>query len=173
VELEFLRDGVLVRVTSEQRDGRAHITVGDVELVVESFTIDARQIRLVTSDGQHLRLPYSRSNGRLLVSLEGRAMEISPHSGETEDEACLAGGFTPEVIAPMPGKVLEVLVAAGDQVAHDAPLLRLEAMKMEQTIRAASPARIREVRVTVGAMVAPGAVLFLLAPLSGEPAKNK
>ncbi len=165
MELEFLSDGVLVRVASEQRSGRTHITIGGVELVVESFTIDARQIRLVTKDGQHLRLPYSRSSGRLLVSLEGRTVAILPDSGETEDEAGLAGGFTPEVIAPMPGKVLEVLVAEGDEVAHDAPLIRLEAMKMEQTIRAASPARVREVRATVGAMIAPGAVLFLLDPL--------
>lgn len=171
MELEFLRDGALVRVTSEQRSGRAHITVGETELVVESFTIDVRQIRLVTSDSRdsrgsrHLRLPYSRSNGRLLVSLEGRSVELVPHSGESEDEAGLAGSFTPEVTAPMPGKVLEVLVAEGDEVAHDAPLIRLEAMKMEQTIRAASPARVREVRVSVGAMVAPGAVLFLLDPL--------
>jgi len=169
VELEFLSDGALVRVTSEQRSGRTHITMGDAALVVESFTIDARQIRLVTSDGstsRHLRLPYTHSNGRVLVSIEGRTVELLPHSGETEDEAGLAGGFTPEVIAPMPGKVLEVLVAAGDEVAHDAPLIRLEAMKMEQTIRAASSARVREVRVTVGAMVAPGAILFLLDPLA-------
>jgi acetyl/propionyl-CoA carboxylase alpha subunit len=168
VDLEFLRDGTLVCATSEQRSGRAHITVGDKELVVESFAIDARQIRLVVSDGRrlrHLRLPYSRSNGRLLISLEGRAVELLPHSGENDDEAGLAGSFTPEVIAPMPGKVLEVLVAEGDEVAHDAPLIRLEAMKMEQTIRAASPARVREVRTSVGAMIAPGAILFLLAPL--------
>jgi len=168
VELELLSDGTLLSVKSEQRSGRSHITVGKTELVVESFTIDARQIRLVVSNDRgirHLRLPYSRSNGRLLVSLEGRAVEIVPHSGESEDEAGLAGSFTPEVIAPMPGKVLEVLVAAGDEVAHDAPLIRLEAMKMEQTIRAASPARVREVRASVGAMVAPGAVLFLLDPL--------
>jgi biotin carboxyl carrier protein len=68
----------------------------------------------------------------------------------------------------MPGKVLEVLVAAGDIVAHDTPLIRMEAMKMEQTIRATAPARVREVRVEAGAMVGPGAVLMVLDTLAVE-----
>ena len=62
--------------------------------------------------------------------------------------------------------VLDVLVAAGDEVEHDAPLVRLEAMKMEQTIRAAAAARVREVRVSPGAMIGPGTVLLVLDALT-------
>ena len=170
MNLEYLRDGTPVTVSSEQRAGRAHVTVDGTEIVVDSFVIDARQLSVVTADGRHLRVPYARRDGRLFVAVGGRTVEIVPHSAADDDDGVGAGGFTPEVVAPMPGKVLEVLVAQGDEVAHDASLIRLEAMKMEQTIRAASPARVREVRVTVGAMVGPGAVLLILEPLAVDGA---
>jgi len=166
VKQELERDGTAVSVTVEQRDGRTHVTVDGKEIVVESFSIDARQIRLVTADGRHLRLPYARWDGKMFVAVRGRVVELSPRATDADDDPERGGGFTPEVTSPMPGKVLELLVAVGEEVAHDAPLLRLEAMKMEQTIRAAAPARVREVRVAVGAMVGPGAVLLVLDPLA-------
>ena len=163
--LELLRDGAVVRVAREQRGGRSHVTIDGEEIAVESVAIDARQIRLALVDGRHLRVAYARRGGRLLVALGSCTIELVAHGGDVGDEE--RAGFTPEVIAPMPGKVLEVLVAAGDEVAHDAPLVRLEAMKMEQTIRAAAPGRVREVRAEVGTMVAPGAVLLVLEAMPG------
>lgn len=164
MDVELLVDGKPLRVTREQRAARSHMTVGDETLELDSITIDSRHARLVTADGRHIRATYTRSGGRLLVSVRGRVFEVTPHASDADDDAAHAGGFTPEVTAPMPGKVLEVLVTAGDEVAHDAPLIRLEAMKMEQTIRASAPARVREVRAVVGAMVGPGAVLLVLDP---------
>ena len=168
MEHELKRDGELVRVTLEQRDGRTRAIVDGNDIVVESYTVDGRQIRLVTADGRHLRLPYARRDGMTFIAVPGRIVELAPHGTDSGDDGGEGVGFAPEVTSPMPGKVLEVLVTAGDEVAHDAPLLRLEAMKMEQTIRATSSARVREVRVTVGAMVGPGAVLLLLDPLVAD-----
>jgi 3-methylcrotonyl-CoA carboxylase alpha subunit len=166
MEHELKRDGTVVRVAIEARDGRAQVTVDGNPVVVESYTVDARQIRIVTADGRHLRLPYARRDGMTLVAAPGRVVELAPHGGDAGDDEAGAGGFSPEVISPMPGKVLDVLVAVGDEVEHDAPLVRLEAMKMEQTIRAAAAARVREVRVSVGAMIGPGAVLLVLEALA-------
>ena len=69
-----------------------------------------------------------------------------------------------EVVAPMPGKVLKVLVTAGEVVASGAPLLVLEAMKMETTLYAESPATIAKVHAAPGDMVDHGAVLIELSP---------
>lgn len=69
-----------------------------------------------------------------------------------------------EVVAPMPGKVLKILVAEGAVVASGAPLLVLEAMKMETTLYAESPAIIARVHAAPGAMVDHGAVLIELSP---------
>jgi biotin carboxyl carrier protein len=158
-----------VRVAIEARDGRAQVTIDGKPVVVESYTIDPRQIRIVTADGRHLRLPYARRDGMTFIAASGYVVELAPHGGDAGDEEADAGGFSPEVISPMPGKVLDVLVAVGDEVEHDAPLVRLEAMKMEQTIRAPAPARVREVRVAAGAMIGPGAVLLVLEARADLP----
>ncbi|HHO76017.1 MAG TPA: acetyl-CoA carboxylase biotin carboxyl carrier protein subunit [Deltaproteobacteria bacterium] len=52
------------------------------------------------------------------------------------------------IVAPMPGTILEVLVAVGDDVVEDQELLILEAMKMENPICATCKGKIRELTVT-------------------------
>jgi biotin carboxyl carrier protein len=53
----------------------------------------------------------------------------------------------------MPGKVVKVLVTAGEQVAAGAALVVLEAMKMEHTVRATEAGTVRELHVAVGDQV--------------------
>jgi len=65
--------------------------------------------------------------------------------------------------AIMPGRVLAVLVKAGDEVARGAPLVVLEAMKMEQTITAPSAGKIDRVLCEVGEQVREGAELLAFA----------
>lgn len=165
---EYLRDGHPVRVTLERSGDSVRAFVDEREIALHSTHVGERQVRVVTADGRHHRIVYARREGRTYVAACGASVELAPHSETSADDAASAGGFTPEIVAPMPGKVLEVLVAVGDDVAHDAPLIRMEAMKMEQTIRATAPANVREVRVEAGAMVGPGTVLLVLSPLAAE-----
>jgi 3-methylcrotonyl-CoA carboxylase alpha subunit len=60
----------------------------------------------------------------------------------------------------MPGKIIAVLVEPGDRVERDAPLLILEAMKMEHTIRAPARGRIARILCRVGEQVVEGAELI-------------
>ena len=64
--------------------------------------------------------------------------------------------------APMPGKVLQVRVAAGDRVARGDTLVILEAMKMEHAVTAPHDGTVAEVRVEPGQQVEAGAVLVVL-----------
>jgi 3-methylcrotonyl-CoA carboxylase alpha subunit len=64
--------------------------------------------------------------------------------------------------APMPGKVLQVLVAAGAQVLKGAPLVILEAMKMEHTIAAPHDGRVAEIHFKAGEQVSEGVELLRL-----------
>jgi biotin carboxyl carrier protein len=54
-----------------------------------------------------------------------------------------------EVRAPMPGKILEVLVNVGDQVNEDDEVIMLEAMKMENPIYAPAGGTVKEIKVKV------------------------
>ncbi len=72
-----------------------------------------------------------------------------------------AGG-PQRLVAPMPGKVVRVLVAAGDQVSARQGLVVVEAMKMENELRAARAGRVVSVAVAEGQSVDAGAVLAVV-----------
>src|SRR5215472_5529273 len=61
--------------------------------------------------------------------------------------------------SPMPGQVLRILVREGQGVKAGDPLIALEAMKMEQTIKATMDGRVRAILVKPGQIVAPGQML--------------
>jgi acetyl/propionyl-CoA carboxylase alpha subunit len=73
-----------------------------------------------------------------------------------------AAAESSSVVAPMPGTVIRVLVAPGDEVEPRQPLVVLEAMKMETPLVSPYAAIVREVRVAEGDRVAGGAVLVEL-----------
>jgi 3-methylcrotonyl-CoA carboxylase alpha subunit len=75
------------------------------------------------------------------------------HAGEQE----AAGG---RLTAPMPGKIVALLVDAGAQVDKGTPLLIMEAMKMEHTISAPSQGKVTELLYAVGDQVTEGAQLL-------------
>jgi len=116
---------------------------------------------LVAIDGQTSRAIVVRTGDRILVSLDGRAHAFA--LGEESSRGAAAGG-TGVTVAPMPGKISRVLVAAGDAVEPGDPLVVLEAMKMETTLRAEVAGTVRAVSAEAGAMVEAGAVLVEIVP---------
>ena len=66
------------------------------------------------------------------------------------------------VTAPMPGRVLRVLVARGDEVAHRQGLVVIEAMKMENELTVPKAGTVKEVAVTEGASVEAGRLLVVI-----------
>jgi len=103
-----------------------------------------------------------RSRDRIHVALDGHAYVF-----ERVDDAhggSAGGAGSGSVVAPMPGKVVKVLVAVGDVVTAGQPLIVVEAMKMETTLVAEIDGTIATVGADVGAMVDAGAVLVAITP---------
>ncbi|KAJ0397060.1 hypothetical protein ATCC90586_003932 [Pythium insidiosum] len=73
-----------------------------------------------------------------------------------------AGSAHRKIVTPMPGKIIKVLVRAGDAIKEDQPLLIMEAMKMEHVIRATKDGKVEDVFADVGDFVADGHVLIEL-----------
>ena len=70
-----------------------------------------------------------------------------------------AGALKPELPSPMTGKVVLVRCEPGETVKEGATLVIIEAMKMENEIKAPGDVTVKDVRVTAGDLVAPGNVL--------------
>ena len=90
------------------------------------------------------------------------AVDPLHHAGEG---ASAEGGLT----APMPGRVVAHLVPPGARVEKGAPLVVLEAMKMEHTLAAPATGIVKAYRYAVGEQVADGAELVEFEPLSSAP----
>ena len=119
------------------------------------------------------------ADGRLLVRLEGRAAKARAVRDGRDWHVFIAGehrrlrlhdeleGLDVDVAggtlaAPMPGKVIAVMVKPGDRVAKGAPLLILEARKMEHTIAAPADGVVKEIHYAAGEQVPEGAELLRL-----------
>jgi propionyl-CoA carboxylase alpha chain len=112
-------------------------------------------------DGRRQLARITRSGSRLVVQ--------SPRG---DVEFALVPRFTPPgsdapsggLVAPMPGKVIELRVAVGDRVTAGQTLILLEAMKMEHPMRAPQDGTVVELRVAVGEQVENEALLLLIEP---------
>lgn len=67
-----------------------------------------------------------------------------------------------EILAPLAGKVLDVLVEVGAKVEEDDEVAVIEALKMENTVYASTGGTVKEIKVKKGDSVEDGAVLMVL-----------
>ena len=101
------------------------------------------------------------------VHVAGRTVPVQVRQagsfGRQNKAGAGAQGSGPQrVVSPMPGKIVRVLVKAGDQVAAKQGLVVVEAMKMENELRAARDGRVRELSVAEGQSVDAGTVLLVV-----------
>ncbi len=147
---EVRRDQRRFQVTTA--DGMVHDV--DVE------TIAAGVLRL-TLGTQSYRVAIARRGRERLITVGGEVYVFAPESASSSSHS-VAEVASPEIVAPMPGKILQVLVKPGDRVATGDGLIVLEAMKMETRLSAEAPGEIAEVRVTAGDSVDGGQVLLVV-----------
>jgi acetyl-CoA carboxylase biotin carboxylase subunit len=127
------------------------IAIGGKTTHVSSFGIDGGDRVWFVEHGGHRRQARVATSGeRTYVLSEGMGFALVEEPRFADPSAQdVAGGL----VAPMPGKVVKVLVAEGEQVTAGSPLLVLEAMKMEHTVRAADAGVVRALHVAVGDQV--------------------
>lgn len=95
----------------------------------------------------------------LTIFRNGKVVHLMiPVSGSTDDDAGEGS-----IIAPMPGKIISVMVKRGDTVTKNQPLIVMEAMKMEMTIRSRQDGVIDTLNVINGQQVSDGVVLLSIA----------
>ena len=105
-----------------------------------------------------------RAAGECLVQLPRVTLTavVDGRRFERRSAEAAAGHGDQRVVAPMPGRVVRVLVKAGDTVAARQGLVVVEAMKMENELSAARAGRVKEVAVAEGASVEGGRLLVIV-----------
>ena len=116
-------------------------------------------------DGRGHRALVARTRDRVLVSLGGRVHAFE--TGDASRDASSHGTRSGRVTAPMPGKIVTVLVAVGDVVEVGTPLVVMEAMKMESTLTAEVGGRVTQVAAVPGTVVDGDALLVEIAADAG------
>jgi len=144
------------------RDGSTiRVRIGDRELVGE-FTPNADRGGVLAIDGKRYAVFAALRKDSIFVSVGPASFEFKPAEATARRRA--RGLAAAEILAPMPGKVLKVLVHDGDLIEAGQPLVVIEAMKMETTLAAEGAALVKHVRVEEGQAVDHGAVLIELSP---------
>ncbi|HUF74919.1 MAG TPA: DUF2118 domain-containing protein [Longimicrobiales bacterium] len=168
-----------------------HVTIGDrvfrVELGPDGAHIDGTPVGGVSlehADGSPVRglivegrsyrlVPDRIERGRWRLALRGSTVsadvvdERTKAIREMAGSGAVAAGPAP-IVAPMPGMVVTVEVAEGDRVEAGQSVAIVEAMKMENELRASAAGVVRRVHVRQGDAVEKDQVLVDLAPLEGS-----
>jgi biotin carboxyl carrier protein len=115
----------------------------------------------VLLDGRSYDAHVEETGDGVVVVIAGERFEIGVRDPRrwSRNSGALRGEGRHNVTAPMPGKVVRVLVTAGDTVAAGQGLLVVEAMKMQNEMKAVRPGRVISVTAQEGATVAAGEVL--------------
>jgi len=141
------------------REVRARVDGRELSVTVDRL---ADGSAILSLEGRRFRIVGARRKDAILVAVGPRTFDFLP--AESGARRVRPGLAAPEITAPMPGKILKVLVKDGDPVSAGQALVVIEAMKMETTLAAESDAIVKRVCVAPGDTIDHGAVLIELSP---------
>ena len=150
----------------------------EMEINGKSYSVDARrmpsQIVSLLMNGKSYDVDLERIakrndtlDGRIHVRVRGRVLrfEILDERRIKMREAqgiLLEVGGVASIDSPMPGKVIKILRKAGDEVKQGDGIIVVEAMKMENELKAPKAGKVKEIKVKEGEAVEAGARLALI-----------
>ena len=172
-------DGRVRRLVVNREAGRFLIAIDGRNLTVNAVRVGANALSLLIVDQEGAASPTSSHEvtlatdavtGHLQVNL-GRVVVPVVFNGRRRSGRKEEGGHSgasgangpQRVVAPMPGKVVRVLVNIGDTVRARQPIAVIEAMKMENELRAGRDGVIAELPVAPGQSVDAGALVAVIA----------
>ena len=133
------------------------IKIENKEYIVEVEELDQQ--------GQSNTAPSISQKPVKTISKEEPSSKTNTNKNESQKavkEKVSESTSSEEIKAPMPGKILKVMVNVGDEIADGEPVLILEAMKMENEIYASANGKVKKVNVNINDMVDTGDTLIII-----------
>jgi len=135
------------------------VTCGDWQATVRLVSFARGSVRL-SIDGLQYNFRIAEANDQFFLQCADSTRVVTRLP---RYPSALSSSEHESAYAPMPGQVLRVLVEVGQRVSAGDPLVILEAMKMEQTLRASADGVVEAIHVKQGDVVAPGDRLVEIA----------
>jgi biotin carboxyl carrier protein len=148
---EFLLQGELIETTAEKNGEVYLVTSGEQNFEVIPF---APGLYSVMIDGRKKTIAAVIKNGTTYVDIDSVLIELK----EPSDDSVGGGagdqeGEKDKIFAPMPGKVVKLLVKVGDSVEPKQQAVIVEAMKMENPVLARAKGTVKAVNFKEGDQV--------------------
>ena len=134
--------------------GRAKVTVDESSEKDVSFEELSEHAFIIGLPEGRFPVYLARRGQDIFVQIQGQAFQLREEDAEHAAHDDAGGGAEDKTIsAPMPGKVVKVLVAPGQAVRRAQPVIILDSMKVEIELKASADGKVREVLVQAGQQV--------------------
>jgi len=163
IELEI--DGQLIEGAFTLSDGAAQLTFGGATREAQVSEPEPGMFTVIINDRVY-RCELERSpDGAVEVIVNGKRIPVTARDkkhlrGQAGSGAGASGQI--KLSSPMPGKVVRVLLNAGDEVAAHQGVMVVEAMKMQNEVQSPKAGKIAEIKVTEGQTVNAGEALAVI-----------
>ena len=160
------REGEQKEIEIERHGAGYRMRIDGREVLFDLVRCNAQLNSIRFEDGAQYLFGHHADGAKHVVSFDDQAVHVELYDplalrSKRGDDDSAAGG---SVLALMPGRVVRLFKAEGDEVRKGEPLLILEAMKMENEISAPAGGLISKVFVSEGQTVEGGAELLLIEP---------
>ncbi len=149
---------------TEHKSGDLHITINDTTISLSIAPV-SEYMALITLRDTTMPVYYARTRESFLVFVNGKVLEIQRQREEHSSVTSESGAASPAdntIEAPMPGKILKILVTEGQRVKADERLFILEAMKMENEVVAPRDGTVKKIFFKENDLVSLGQVIMEL-----------
>jgi len=158
-------DGKTVPIDIVKKNGKFGLTIGN-----ESFTVDAirtkHQVISLLVEGKSYEAGVDKKGNSFSVSFYNDTIhfdlfEARKHKATEFTRKSVPSGPL-KVVAPMPGKIVKLAVTENTQVNQGDALLVMEAMKMQNELKAPRAGLVKKIQVKEGEPVSPSQILLIL-----------
>ncbi|MFP4313170.1 MAG: acetyl/propionyl/methylcrotonyl-CoA carboxylase subunit alpha [Alphaproteobacteria bacterium] len=158
-KLEFTNRGTRYEIACSIQGNEISFDFEDQNITAKLLHKSGHEILSITN-GQKIKCGVVEHKNALTLMQNGRVISVLLASHDAQDDIQGTG----RIVTNMPGRIVNILVKKGEEVEKDQPLLIMESMKVEITIRAGVAGIIDDLPIAVNDQVADGALLVNIEP---------
>jgi biotin carboxyl carrier protein len=168
MDYEFSLNGQIHKLSVKDTDteGGFDIMLDDKTVALQVSHIQPNSLAIII-DNRTTTAYIAKSEDKLYVHLKGRVIELmlADIKQKSYSKEGMEFGAKDEIVTPMPGKIVQILVKEGDTVKPKQPLVIVESMKMENEIKSAIEGVVLAINFKSGDLVNSGQTIIKLSTL--------